>query len=141
MKISEEGIGLIKRFEGCKLKSYQDSVGVYTIGYGSTRGVGEGDVITQEEAERRLLADLETVEKCINNSVAVELTQQQYDALCSFTFNLGCGALRGSTLLKKLNDGDDDGAAQEFSRWNKAGGQILAGLVSRRKAEHDLFIV
>ena len=140
MKISEEGIGLIKRFEGCKLKSYQDSVGVYTIGYGSTRGVGEGDVITQEEAERRLLADLETVEKCINNSVAVELTQQQYDALCSFTFNLGCGALRGSTLLKKLNDGDDDGAAQEFARWNKAGGQVLAGLVSRRKAEHDLFI-
>ena len=140
MKISDEGIGLIKRFEGCRLKAYQDSVGVWTIGFGSTRGVGAGDVITQEEADRRLLADLETVEKCINNSVAVELTQQQYDALCSFTFNLGCGALRGSTLLKKLNDGDDDGAAQEFARWNKAGGQVLAGLVSRRKAEHDLFI-
>jgi GH24 family phage-related lysozyme (muramidase) len=140
MNISEEGIGLIKRFEGCRLESYQDSVGVWTIGYGSTRGVGPGQVITQDEADRRFLVDKETVEKCIANSVSAELTQGQYDALCSFVFNLGCRALGNSTLLRKLNDGDEEGAAQEFMRWNHAGGKVLKGLTDRRQAEHDLFI-
>lgn len=140
MNISEEGVGLIKRFEGCRLESYRDSVGVWTIGYGSTRGVGPDQVITQEEADRRLLMDLETVEKCIANCVSVELTQGQYDCLSSWIFNLGCGAFRNSTLLKKINEGDDIGAADEILRWDHAGGVKVDGLTSRREAEKKLFL-
>ena len=140
MNISETGIYLIKQHEGCRLDAYQDSVGVWTIGYGSTRGVSAGDLITQDEVEARLRRDLETVEKCVNNSVLVSITQNQFDALCSFVFNLGCGALRNSTLLKKLNNGDDMGAGDEFLRWDHAGGRVLAGLSRRRAHERDLFI-
>jgi lysozyme len=141
MKISEQGISLIKESEACRLDSYQDSIGIWTVGYGHTGPeVKEGLHITQDAAEALLLSDLETVEKCIANSVSVGLTQGQYDALCSFVFNLGCSALRNSTLLRLLNAGDDIGAAEQFKRWDHAGGKVLAGLTKRREAEAEMFM-
>jgi lysozyme len=141
MNISENGIALVKNSELCRLDSYQDPVGVWTVGYGHTGPeVKEGLHITQDAAEALLLSDLETVEKCIANSVSVNLTQGQHDALCSFVFNLGCSALRNSTLLRLLNAGDDIGAAEQFKRWDHAGGKVLAGLTKRREAEAEMFM-
>lgn len=140
MNISNDGLDLIKSHEGCRLNAYQDSVGVWTIGYGSIRGVMRGMSITDAEADDRLRQDAQIAEKCVNNSVTISLTQGAFDALCSFVFNLGCGALRNSTLLRKINDGDDNGAADEFGKWNHAGGKVLAGLTARREAEKELFL-
>lgn len=139
MKISHKGIDVIKNFEGCQLVAYKCPAGVCTIGYGSTCGVTLGQKITLQEAEALLLKDLERFEENINNKKLC-LTQGQYDALVSFSFNVGIYALNRSTLLQKLKDGDINGAANEFLRWNKAGGRVLLGLVSRRKAERKLFL-
>lgn len=140
MKLSEAGFELIKRFEGCKLTSYHDLVGVLTIGYGHTgRDVHEGQTITQAQADDLLWRDVRAAENCVNAEVKVDLTQSEFDALVSFTFNLGCGRLRSSTLLRKLNDSDFDGAAAEFKRWDRAGGQVVAGLTRRREAEAEMF--
>ena len=139
MKIGDAGLALIKEFEGCRLQAYQDSVGVWTIGYGSTTDVAPGQIITQAEAEGRLMEDLKHAETCVNGAVTVPLVQNEFDALVAFVFNLGCGAFRKSTLLRKLLDSDFDGAALEFRRWDKAGGQVLAGLTRRRAAEERLF--
>jgi len=140
MKISENGLNLIRSHEGCKLEAYLDSVGVPTVGYGHTLGVFMGQTITQDEADRLLQADMVSVEKCINNSIPFGITQNQFDALCSLTFNIGCGNLRNSTLLRKIQDGDDAGAAEEFGKWCHAGGKTLPGLVARREAEKQLFL-
>ena len=103
--------------------------------------VGPGLHITQDQAVEFLRRDVERAEKCINNSVKVTLTQGQFDALCSFVYNVGCGALGKSTLLVKLNaGGDDDLVAQEFLRWTKAAGKEMPGLVTRRKAEMETFL-
>lgn len=139
MKIGPAGIKLIKEFEGCRLNAYLDAVGVPTIGYGSTEGVTIGDTITQEEADALLLEDLERFEKCVTEMVKVPIDQNAFDALVSFAFNLGCGALKGSTLLRLLNAGDHPAAAKQFVRWNKAGDKVLAGLTRRRAAEEKLF--
>lgn len=139
MKISQQGIDLIKHFEGCRLTAYQDSVGVWTIGYGSTMGVHKGQTITQEEAEARLLTDLEPVYKCLYDKIFVLLDQYQYDALCSWIFNLGCGNFMSSTLRRLINEGDFIAAQREFGRWIHAGGQVLPGLVKRRAAEAAMF--
>lgn len=140
MKISDQGIALIKEFEGCELTAYVCPAGVLTIGVGHTgRDVHAGQTITEEEADELLRKDLETFERCVNNYVG-PVTQSQFDALVSFAFNLGCDALRNSTLLRKLNDGDDVGAADEFGKWVKAGGKVLPGLVRRREAEKALFL-
>jgi lysozyme len=139
MNISDKGLDLIKSFEGCRLKAYLDSVGVATIGYGHTKGVQMGDVCTQAEADDYLKEDCADAEKCVNSAVSVPLTQHEFDALVSFVFNLGCGNFRKSTLLRKLLDSDYDGAAIEFRKWDKAGGQVLAGLTRRRDAEARLF--
>ncbi len=140
MKTSKKGIALIKEFEGLRLKAYKDIVGVPTIGYGSTHGVTMGDEITEEEAEILLLEDLREYEDCVNQYVTVPITQEEFDALVSFAYNLGCGALRGSTLLRLLNAGNKEAAAQQFKRWNKAGGVEVAGLTRRRVAEANLFM-
>jgi len=140
MKTSDEGIALIREFEGCRLEAYLDAVGIPTIGYGSTEGVKMGDTITQEEAEALLRRDLVRFEECVNEYVDVDLDQNQYDALVCFAYNVGCGAMRTSTLLKLLNAGDFNGAAAQFQRWNKAGKVELAGLTRRRIAERDLFL-
>lgn len=138
-RISQEGIDLIKSCEGCRLRAYTDSVGVWTIGYGHTETAERGMVITAEEAEELLRADLRRFESGVKGLVAVELTQGQFDALVSFSFNVGLGNLRRSTLLRKLNEGNYTEASKQFLRWTKAGGKELKGLVKRRQAEQDLF--
>lgn len=145
MQTSEKGISLIKQFEGCKLTAYQDSVGVLTIGYGWTQPVDgkpirAGMTIKQETAERLLKTGLVSYESDVSRLVKVGLTQGQFDALVSFTYNLGSRSLSTSTLLRKLNAGDYAGAADEFLRWNKAGGKVLNGLTRRREAERALFL-
>ncbi|EOD8860416.1 lysozyme [Enterobacter hormaechei] len=145
MQTSEKGIALIKEFEGCKLTAYRDSVGVWTIGYGWTQPVDgkpirSGMTIKQETAERLLKTGLVSYESDVSRLVKVGLTQGQFDALVSFTYNLGARSLSTSTLLRKLNAGDYAGAADEFLRWNKAGGKVLNGLTRRREAERALFL-
>ena len=145
MQTSDKGIALIKQFEGCKLTAYQDSVGVWTIGYGWTHPVDgkpirAGMTIKQETAERLLKTGLVSYESDVSRLVKVGLTQGQFDALVSFTYNLGARSLSTSTLLRKLNAGDYAGAADEFLRWNKAGGKVMNGLTRRREAERALFL-
>lgn len=139
MNISDNGLAFIKSYEGLRLKAYQDSVGIWTIGYGHTNGVKEGDVITEEQATEFLRDDVGFAEQCIAMSVDVPLTQNEYDALVSFVFNVGCGAFRKSTLLTRLKAGDYDACATEFLRWSKAGGKEVAGLARRRLGESRLF--
>ncbi len=139
MKTSDNGLDLIKSFEGLRLEAYLDSVGVLTIGYGHISKVSAGDTCTEEQADEWLKSDVERAELCIENSVKVPLTQNQFDALVSFVFNLGCFALGKSTLLRKLNAGDDMAAADEFLNWCHAGGRRIDGLVRRRKEEMELF--
>ncbi|EAT6369384.1 lysozyme [Salmonella enterica] len=145
MHTSDKGISLIKEFEGCRLTAYQDSVGVWTIGYGWTQPVDgkqicAGVTIKQETAERLLKTGLVSYENDVAKLVKVGLNQSQFDALVSFTYNLGTRSLSTSTLLQKLNAGDYAGAADEFLRWNKAGGKVLNGLTRRREAERALFL-
>jgi lysozyme len=139
MKTSQEGISLIKKFEGCELEAYRCSADVLTIGYGHTQGVNEGDSCTQDEAEELLVKDLEEFEFYVNDIVEQELNQNQFDALVAWTFNLGPTNLRSSTLLKRLNEGDFEDAPRQIRRWNKAAGEVLDGLVRRREAEALLF--
>ena len=139
MKISLEGLSLIKKFEGCRLEAYYCSGGVLTIGYGHTGGVKETDVITQEEADKLLKGDVLKFEQYVEDNVIVELDQSQFDALVAWTFNLGPGNLRESTMLKKLNNSDFASVPFEMRRWNRAGGKTLDGLIRRRNAEALLF--
>ena len=140
MITSPAGLALIKRFEGLRLEAYQDQVGVWTIGYGSTRGVKAGDKITEGEAVARLVDDLQGAEAGVRRLVTVTLTQNKFDALVSFVFNLGAPALASSQLLRLLNSGKASLAAEEFLRWMHAGGAIVDGLVRRRKAERAMFL-
>jgi GH24 family phage-related lysozyme (muramidase) len=141
MKISAAGIELLKQFEGCRLTAYQDSVGVWTIGFGTTAGVKEGQTISQVKAEEYLRSDLAIFEKAVTESLKVPVNQNQFDALVSFTYNVGVSAFRSSTLLNLINEKTDKKVvAAEFSKWVKAGNQKLPGLVSRRKAESELFL-
>ena len=141
MKTSKTGINLIKQFEGTVLKVYKDAVGKDTIGIGHLIKSGESyTTITQQQAEDLLAKDLVQFEVGVTKAVKVTLNQNQFDALVSFSFNLGLGNLNSSTLLKKLNAGDYQGASLEFERWNKAGGKVLAGLTRRRLAEKELFL-
>ena len=139
MKISGEGKALIKKFEGCELESYKCSAGVWTIGYGHTAGVKEGNKINQEEAEELLTKDLEEFENYVTDLVKVDLTEEQFDALVAWTFNLGPSNLKNSTMLKVLNNSQYDKVPSEMKRWNKAGGEVLEGLMRRRDAEALLF--
>ncbi|MEB7893367.1 lysozyme [Serratia ureilytica] len=145
MNISKDGIELIKRFEGLRLKAYQDSVGVWTVGYGWTqpvngKKVGPGMQIDQATADRLLKCGVVQYEQGVNQLVKVKITQGQFDALVSFAYNLGLLSLSTSTLLQKLNAGDKQGAADQFGRWVNAGGKRLDGLVTRRAAEREMFL-
>jgi len=119
---------------------------VPTIGYGSTRTFGGHPVtlehrsVSKEEATELLARDVQSVERAVGRLVTVELTQNMFDALVSFTYNLGSGNLQASTLRRKLNRGDVEGCADEFPKWRKSGGRITAGLVRRRAAERELFL-
>lgn len=136
---SQTGIDLIKRFEGLRLKAYQDSVGVWTIGYGHTKDVTSDLTINETEAEELLKKDIETFEETINEVVTVPLSQNQFDALVSFTFNVGSNAFKKSSLLETLNNNNYGEAQKEFYRWVYAGTQKLSGLIERREAEAELF--
>lgn len=157
MKISQAGIELIKGFEDLRLKAYRDIAGIWTIGWGHTGpDITEGLCISEHEAEVLLMYDISHAERCVNRAVTVALTQGEFDALVSFVFNVGPGRKRNendpgrdgfvtlrngnpSTLLRKLNGSDYDGAALELLRWNKASGKEYAGLTRRRHAEQELF--
>lgn len=144
MKISAEGLQLIKDSEGLRLKAYRCSAGVWTIGYGTTSATGLIDIkpdttITKAQAEKLLLKSLKAYEDCVNECVKVELKQSQYDALVCFCYNIGCGAFKKSTLLKKLNKGDYSAVPSELMKWTKAGGKNVAGLVNRRTKEAALW--
>jgi GH24 family phage-related lysozyme (muramidase) len=145
MKTSANGRALIEACEGCRLTAYQDSVGVWTVGFGHTSAAGlpsvrQGMSLSgKAEADEILARDLEKVERQVAQYVKVGLTQNQFDALVSFTFNLGPGNLSRSTLLRKLNAGDVPGASAEFGKWNRAGGKVLDGLTKRRRAERLMF--
>lgn len=140
MKASEQGIALIKKFEGCSLTAYQDSAGIWTIGYGHTLHVHAGDVITHETADVLLQSDVNRAGQAVNKQVKISLNQNQFDALVSFVFNLGESRFMSSTLLEKLNQGDLNGAAREFLRWDHAGHRVLPGLARRRADERALFL-
>lgn len=146
MKISKKGIDFIKGYEALRLEAYDDGVGFWTIGWGHTKGVKKGDKITLAQAEAYMHDDLAPAEKAVNEWVAVPLQQTQYDALVSFVFNVGTGkpgyegGFYSSTLRRLLNEGDYIGAANEFLRWDKAGGKVLAGLTRRRKDEYNMFL-
>ena len=135
MKTGEEGVELIKHFEGCHLKAYLCPANVWTIGYGHTRGVLPDDEIDQEAAERLLKEDLEEFEGYVRELVEYDLTQNQFDALVAWTYNLGPGNLKESTLLNRVNYGPISDVPTQIKRWTKSGGKELAGLVRRRNAE------
>ena len=126
---SEEGVALIKKFEGCELDAYQCSANVWTIGYGHTRGISEGDTCTQAQADEMLIDDLQEFEGYVNELVDAELTQSQFDALVAWTSNLGPTNLKSSTLLKRLNEGYMQDVPHLIIRWNKSGGTGLDGLI------------
>ncbi len=137
---SEEGLELTREFEGLRLEAYQDSAGVWTVGYGHTGAeVHGGLTITRDQAEEFLRGDLEKAAAAVRRLIKVEVTQGQFDALVDFAFNLGAGRLASSTLLRELNAGNGVGAAEQFARWSCAGGAVLPGLLRRRRAEAARF--
>ncbi|WP_035357747.1 lysozyme [Acinetobacter calcoaceticus] len=145
MSLSVDGVNQICNFEGLKLSAYDDGTGVWTIGYGTTRypngkRVSEGDRCSLEQAKTYMQHDLKIFERAVNSSVKVPLKQNQFDALVSLTYNIGVGAFKHSTLLKKLNSGDYKEAANQFDVWVNAGGKRLQGLVNRRAMEKKLFL-
>jgi lysozyme len=140
MQASEKGLALIRQFEGLRLSAYRCSAGTATIGYGTTAGVKMGQTITREEAEKRLRADVQRFADHIAALVQVPLNQNQTDALISFVYNVGPSAFAKSTMLKLINRGLLEDAANQFLRWNRQGVEVLAGLTRRRMAERDLFL-
>lgn len=139
-KISQKGLDLLKKLEGFSANSYKDSGGVWTVGYGTTKGVYAGLEVCQEEAEHFLQRDLEATEKAVETAIKVPLNDNEFAALVVFAYNVGIGAFKLSTLLKMLNSGYLASAADQFARWNKVNGVEVKGLTNRREAEHDLFL-
>ena len=140
MKISQDGINFIKRWEGLRLSAYRCPAMVWTIGYGHTKTARRGMKITEAEAERLLRQDVKVYEYSVQKLVKVTLSQNQYDSLVSFCFNVGRGAFAQSTMLRVLNQSNYQRTAKEFHKWVHAGRKVLPGLVSRRKAESEMFL-
>lgn len=141
MTTSPLGVALVKQFEGLRTCAYLDAAGIWTVGYGHTgTDVRSGVRIDAAQAEALLRDDLAASEDAIHALVTQPLAQASFDALVSFVFNVGAAAFAGSTLLRKLNAGDIEGAAAEFERWRYAGGRVLPGLLRRRIAERTLFL-
>jgi len=140
MEISQDGIDLIKKFEGFSSRAYLCPAGVLTIGFGHTgKDIKRTDIITEENAEDLLKSDLAWVEEVINEKTKTELTQNQFDALCSLVYNIGASAFSNSTLLRLINAGNLAAVPAQFLRWDKANGKPLAGLTRRREAEKKLW--
>lgn len=145
MHVSPSGVDLICNFEGLRLKAYDDGVGVWTIGFGTTKypngiRVKKGDTCTLEQAKAYMQNDLKSFEQTVNNTVKVPLNQNQFDALVSLAYNIGSTAFKNSTLVKRLNEGNYNAAANQFDLWVNAGGKRMQGLVNRRAAERTLFL-
>lgn len=146
MTLSKEGAAAIGKHEGLRLDAYQDDAGVWTIGYGHTAGVKPGMVITKDQADKYFIQDTKEFQDSVNRLVKVDVTQAQFDALVSLTFNIGAGRLSKSTLLKKLNAGDIEGAALEFEEYRKITDPktkrkvTSKGLLARRRAEAEQFL-
>ena len=145
MSVSNKGVDLICEFEGKRLVAYDDGVGVWTIGFGTIKypngvRVKKGDTCTLEQAKEYMRHDLIEFEHTVNSSVKVPLNQNQFDALVSLAYNIGSNAFKSSTLVKKLNTGDYQGAADQFNVWVNAGGKRMQGLVNRRDREKLLFL-
>ena len=140
MTTSEAGLRIIRTFEGCRLQAYRCPAGVWTIGYGHTQGVSQGDVISKADAEHLLRTDLEPVEAEIH-ALRLNLRQNQFDALASFIFNIGTAAFRNKSSVRRyiIEGRTDAEIAEKFLLWNKANGVALQGLTNRRKMEADLF--
>lgn len=143
MQISFNGIQSLKELEGFRAKAYKDTGGVWTIGYGTIKWLGKpveaGQTITDKEAALALQADLAWAQTAVNQLVRVPLKQHMFDALVSFVYNIGESAFSKSTMLRLLNEGKFDLAAEQFKRWNQDNGTVIPGLVSRRKVEESLF--
>ena len=143
MKCSDAGLEFIMAHEGCVLHAYPDPATggePWTIGVGHTGGVKPGDTCTKEQALEWLRKDAETAERCVNASVKGNITQNQFDALCSLVFNIGCGNFGRSSVLREVNEENDMSAAAAFGMWNKAAGKVMAGLTKRRQDEMRLFL-
>lgn len=141
MKTSKKGLDLIKEFEGCKLSAYKDQGGIYTIGWGATgEGVNPNSVWTQQQADERLIKDLEDAEWGVGGLVQTKISQNQFDALVCFAYNVGIAALARSSLLKQLNMKHFKEAAEQFLNWCHVKGAVNAGLLRRRQAEKKLFL-
>jgi lysozyme len=142
--VPEAAVTIVKQFEGLRLTAYRDPVGLLSIGYGHYNSTPppctDCMVITEAQADSMLENDLEHILSLIQGHIAVDLTENQLAALLSFAFNLGQNSLINSTLLKEVNSGNFTGAAEEFTLWVHAGGQVLPGLVARRNAEKELFL-
>lgn len=145
MRCNDEGIAIIKKYEGCSLKCYLDPIGIPTIGYGSIWGLDHTRLasthrdITEHEAELLLKRELRTTENAVARLVKSPLTQNQFSAVCCLVYNVGSGKFKSSTIRMKLNRKDYVGASNEFWKWRRAGGKILRGLVRRRAEEKELF--
>lgn len=137
--INSAGLDLIKQYEGCKLEAYQDTDGKWTIGYGHTNGVKQGDSCSMERAEQFLEADLHVAEEAVCNLVKVPLTDNQFAALVSFCFNVGAEKFADSTALKKLNEGSYLLVPSYLKSWVFSGGHVVPGLIARRNAEIALW--
>lgn len=141
MILGASGLALIKRFESCKLAAYQDQRGVWTVGWGHTGpAVTSQSVCSQADADLWLIQDTYAAQRAVNATVDVAMTQNQFDALVSFTFNVGVGSEAHSTLVQILNAGNPAGAADQFLAWNHVDGVVDAGLTRRRAAERALFL-
>ena len=140
MRTSQRGLEVIKEFEGFREHAYRDPVGIWTIGYGFTRGVQAGDRMTREQADRRLRDELGQYERAVEQATGGSVTQPQFDALVSFAWNVGAKGMAGSSVIKAHNRGDRQAAARAFALWNKAGGKVWPGLTRRRAAEAALYL-
>lgn len=145
MRLSQNGVNFIKSHEALRLKAYQDSKGVWTIGWGHTKNVHPGDVITREQAEQFIRDDFAWVERTLNADLVTGrdkplVTQNEFDALCSLVFNIGSNAYLESTVRRKIKQGDKMGAAHAFGMWIYSNHKIAPGLVTRRNAERKMFL-
>jgi lysozyme len=144
VKINEAGLTLIKSFESLELQSYPDpatSAEPWTVGYGHTGPeVHPGMTITEAEADAILAADVQAVEHCVSEAVGQHVNENEFSSCVSLAFNIGCKAFRASTLARMLREGQNEAAADQFLRWNKAAGREMAGLTRRRRAERELFL-
>lgn len=139
MQINQEGLALIKRWEGLKLEAYLDLGGIWTIGYGHTATARQGMAIDEAEAERLLRQDLAIFEAAVLDAVTVPLTENQFAALVSWTYNVGVAAMGRSSLIKRLNKGEYNAVPAELAKWNKVRGKAVPGLANRRAAEGGLW--